>query len=224
MITCCFLGHGKLYDHNMKSTIKVAITNIISLDNEIDFLFHDFGEFYFLCYDCVKKAKAKFKDKKITMTVVSQHPLEWDYWKVKFSGFSFDDFEKCICPVIEAETPYCKFNAHLFRWVIEHSTFVIKYVYFDLDFILKNDNHFTNNAKLLKIDLTKSTTQALIDEQRTKCSEIEQFIMKKRRQGFLYKQIASELNTNTSSVSSSQASAMITIRTEMTRVIKGGFK
>lgn len=200
MIVVSFLGHELFYDSNILEKTKTIIKKIVSSDNEIEFLFHNYGEFYKLCYDLVKEEKENLTEKKITMTIVSEHPSDWDSWQHRYKGFVFEDFDKWVCPFNKKEIAKFSFFQRCCLWSMEKSIVLVSYVYCDLDTRLSKNFKIASKSNLLLIDLTSKETQTTIDELILSFDEKQQFILRKRKEGATLKKIGFEVTVTTERV------------------------
>lgn len=126
VITCTFAGHRDVFQSNIPEKLDAAISQIIEThDDAFIFLVGNDGQFDGMCSSAVRRAKRKYKNKKISLHLVlpyfSQELNEQqDYYKS-----SFDDV---VIPMKLAGVHYKSAITKRNRWMVDESAYLIAYV------------------------------------------------------------------------------------------------
>lgn len=201
---CSFLGHEKQYDKNLNIDLTLAIYEIINKNNAIEFIFHQYNDFYKSCYNIVLKAKKLNSDKQITLAIISESSLKKTYWSYYIGGAN-DVFDKYIYQTMSTinQEYYRSFN---------NSDFIICYVYEILEKQLIKDKKIANKTNAQIISITSEATQKLIKEQMQELKPRQKDILAKRIEGKTLKQIGISQNVSGSAIRRVEAEALRELR------------
>lgn len=128
VISCTFAGHRKVYDHNVKSSIEIAIENILKKDHSFVFYSGDMGEFDKMCSTAVRTAKRRHPELDIKLLAV----LPYMMTKVNTEKDSYKNlYDDIIIPMELSRAHYKSAITKRNRWIVDRSDFLIAYVYRD---------------------------------------------------------------------------------------------
>ena len=194
MKICTFLGHQRIYDKDISESIRIEVSEIIDKHNAVEFIFNNYNDFDKVCRNVVNEIKNIYIDKKIILTVMSEHPKKKNEDGYKFNDYTINDFDRFISPLRREKRKYFSFRYHQFCWAVEKSDFLICYVYEVMDKDLSKCMTVANKSKAKIIDLTNKETHYLVENQKEKLSDKDKLILEKREQGVTLKQVGLELN------------------------------
>lgn len=167
MITCTFIG-SKQYDFNLYDKIQEAVENLISKDNEIEFLFYRKTlKFYQFCFLAVLKSKYQFPNKKITLTLITDDIEEEKLLEINSLGlptWAFDKFTPILLSKKSQDWPICLWN-RIERKMVQKSNFVIAYCYpqlHDVEYSLYK--YALNQKQVIVSNLIEKKTTNFISE------------------------------------------------------------
>lgn len=156
MAICVFLGHNQIYDMNMYERTMAAVDAVIQQEEEIEFTFFDYGlqsAFLKIGLWTVIKAKQRYTQKKITLTIIKPYEKREEY--IKSLEENRADILSCFVdrvvspphiPIPESKHEDCTFALRKIRHQqILHANYLISYLYTSL---LTSQNQFYQAAKL----------------------------------------------------------------------------
>lgn len=181
MAICTFLGYRAVYEQDIYERLSDAVYGLVRKHEEVEFLFHCHGEFYDMCLAAVLEAKQHYPQKKITMT-----------WAARADGQDCADVPACmidkiIVPPIP-EQDAIRAHAKRERWLIQHATHLISYVYFSLHAPENRHYRYAERLGLTIRDVTCPDTAAYIAESIGALPERERFILQRIDDGLTQKQ------------------------------------
>lgn len=195
MTTCTFIGSNQ-YDLNLYERIQIAVKDIVSKENEIEFLFYRRTmKFYHFCFLAVLKMKHQFPNKSITLTLFTNDikeenpigikpiwPPTWAFDKIIPISFNDNTIKSgCIWNKIE-------------RKIIQECNYVIANCYPELHGIEYNLFKYASNQTHIFIsNITEKETIDFIKETINKLSFDERHILEQIDAGCTYTDLAKNM-------------------------------
>ncbi len=187
MVTCSFLGHGRLYDEGLYPSILEAVNQVVNRDTEIEFVFDRQTHFQFLCLCAVLETRQHNPGKLLKITFMSRNDIneqEWEYPGI--NGFPFCIFDKIIklpeltCPINKAHIKWRRER----RKLVDYSDFLACYEYPDLwDDGFEMYKHALRCSTLTIFNVANDKTAQAIKEDIARLETKQQYIIQAVKSG-----------------------------------------
>lgn len=190
MAVCTFLGHRGAYDHDIYQRLLNAVQQVVSKNDEVEFLIGARGTFYELSLLAAFHIKQHFPKKKITVTVVViPEEREKVITALKEGGTGIPPYiiDRVISPppfpAPKNERNFTLVQDRLMRWMINQSTHLIAYQYLVFMETEKRQLLYARKQGIRVIDITSEETAEAIMEKLNQLSEQHRIIIHKLLEG-----------------------------------------
>lgn len=123
MAICSFLGHRELYDVDIEGRLQAAVDQIVAENDTVEFLLHDYGEFYNQCLLAAMRARSR-NPQKVTITFVCDNMVKCRWIAPLYVADKVFILPKATYKSKDLTLPFKR----LVRWVIQNSTHLIRYI------------------------------------------------------------------------------------------------
>ena len=201
MRVCSFLNHDALYDTRsyLVTQAREAIRRLVQMGDEIEFWFYKVAGFQEICLEAVLEAKYQFPAKRIRIVFVifkrEENEIELRNEMSSLIVMSvqvpFCIIDKIIMAPIRSDAVYFVAASKKFiRWIIDHSDYMISYVYSDLlesineqyAFLMRKNDEYI-------LDVTHKETKQFVLGSIAKLPDRWRFIVQKHAMGSSYREI-----------------------------------
>lgn len=209
MVKCMFLGHSAVFERDLSDKLDAAIAKILHKNSEVEFLFYQRGAFYDLCLMAVLKAQHRYPQKQIRITLVVAHMDDLAYNPIPMCLID-GVLEAPQFPLPKKDHDFTLNHRKTIRWTIEQCSYLISYMYPQIQDERTQHYRFAEQKKLTILDVTDPATTAYMTDWLKERSAREQVIAQRRQEGQTWSQIGAELGISGSMV---QANSRFTSRT-----------
>ena len=144
MVSCTFAGHREIFERDIERQIKIAIEGILPEDNTFVFYSGDMGEFDKKCSSAVRSIKRCHPELDISLVAVLPYMMNRINTNRDYYEAYFDDI---LIPAELADVHYKAAISRRNQWLVDHSDYLIAYVYRDFGGAYTTLNYAARHGK-----------------------------------------------------------------------------
>lgn len=144
MASCTFAGHREIFALDIERQIKTVIEGILPEDNTFVFYSGDMGEFDKMCSSAVRSIKRCHPKLDISLVAVLPYMMNSVNTNRDYYETYFDDI---LIPAELADVHYKAAISRRNQWLVDHSDYLIAYVYRDFGGAYTTLNYAARHGK-----------------------------------------------------------------------------
>lgn len=190
MCVCSFLGHDEIYDNEVFENIQRAVNGLCGERDGVEFLFFRGGRYGAMCLCAALRAKRRYPDKKISVSlVVKEEERERVLRALKWgrSGFPACAVDRVISPprisVPENSRDFSLAGKKITRWILRQSTHLVCYLYPEFFEAENQLRRYAENRNVGIIDVTDEGTKRFIKKSIRGMTEKKRAVIKRLMAG-----------------------------------------
>lgn len=195
MAVCSFLGHWNVYDADIEYRLQAAVDEVMRQNESVDFWLHPWGEFFNYCFLAVLRAKTRSPQTVRICLIVSESQYD-EIIQQKAGSVPACMFDEIRMYRVEHTQhrdwmiPY----RMLQRFMVQKSTYIIKYIYKKLYDTDRKILDFSENRQATEvISVSSAETERIIMEHIGLMPEQEQHVFQKIDGGCTLKEAGAAL-------------------------------
>lgn len=195
MAVCSFLGHWSVYDADIEYRLQAAVDEVVRQNESVDFWLHPWGEFFNYCFLAVLRAKTRSPQTVKICLIVSESQYT-DIMQQKSGSIPACMIDEITMYRVE-HTQYRDWMIPyrmLQRFIVQKSTYIIKYIYKKLYDTDRKILDFSENRQDTEvISVSSEETERIIIEHIGLMPEQEQHVFQKIDGGCTLKEAGAAL-------------------------------
>ena len=195
MAVCSFLGHWSVYDADIEYRLQAAVDEVVRQNESVDFWLHPWGEFFNYCFLAVLRAKTRSPQTVKICLIVSESQYT-DIMQQKSGSIPACMIDEITMYRVE-HTQYRDWMIPyrmLQRFIVQKSTYIIKYIYKKLYDTDRKILDFSENRQDTEvISVSSEETERIIIEHIGLMPEQEQHVFQKIDGGCTLKEAGASL-------------------------------
>lgn len=211
---CSFLGQTDVYDKDLKPRLIRELFTLAQQYDAIEFLFNREGNFENLCFLAAMTTKQHFPEKDITLTLVMSNKHRAYFFSQIVQGvgnFLHYFADRILTPELSYTDKFLADGKRVFRWVLQQSTHLIRYLYREVDQFAPKGYPPAEALQCTILDVSSEETSAFLADRVRFLPEQDQLILQKKQSGERKTQIAKQLGLNTYAVDRSLSRSTISL-------------